>query len=179
MSITGISNNANPIGSLPYQLTNFQFRQLGDDLTAGNLSAAQSDLSSLQQAFGQIPGTSPASSSNPVAQAFQQLSSDIKSGNLSAAQQDYSAIQQKVNSSGSSSHFHHHHVVAAPEQSTLLQELNQLGQELSSATLLSGNANAVQQAYAAPMQLFAPGGQSGENGNGLQSVSDSAMSVLA
>ncbi len=42
-------------GNLSFQLQKSQFQQLGQDLTSGNLSAAQSDFATLQQAFAQIP----------------------------------------------------------------------------------------------------------------------------
>jgi hypothetical protein len=182
MSTSAIGNSfSNQSSNLSFQLQKSQFQQLGQDLTSGNLSAAQSDFATLQQAFGKIPTASSAPSSNPVAQAFQQLSSDLKSGSLSAANQDYSTIQQKLNNSGSSSHVHHHHASAGTAESSLLQELNQLGQELSSSTL-SGNLSAAQQAYGAPTQMFAPVEEAGGAGIGQQSTfgaADSAVSLLA
>ena len=39
-------------------------------------------------------GATPASTANPVLQAFQSLGKDLQSGNLTAAQQDFAAIQQ-------------------------------------------------------------------------------------
>ncbi|HUO15384.1 MAG TPA: hypothetical protein VMX38_10390 [Verrucomicrobiae bacterium] len=171
------------LSNLSFQLQKSQFQQLGQDLTSGNLSAAQSDFATLQQAVGQIPTATSTSSSNPVAQAFQQLSSDLKSGNLSAAQQDYSAIQQKANSFGSSSHTHHHHGTGGASQNDLLQELNQLGQELSSS-ILSGNTSAARQAYGAPMQMFAEIPQTDGSGAAEPSImgaaaNASALSLLA
>ena len=151
MSTSAIGNSFSNLQSsnLSFQLQKSQFQQLGQDLTSGNLSAAQSDFATLQHAFGQIPTPTSTSSSDPVAQAFQQLSSDLKLGNLSAANQDYSTIQQRVHSAGTASQAHHHHGAGGAEQNNLLQELNQLGRELSST--LSGNAAAAQQAYGAPM----------------------------
>jgi len=184
MSALAIGNSFSNLQSnnLSFQLQKSQFQQLGQDLSSGNLSAAQSDFATFQQAFGQIPTAPSTSSSNPVARAFQQLSSDLKSGNLSAANQDYSTIQQKVNSSGSSSHAHHHHGTGGAAQNSLLQELNQLGQELSSS--LSGNTSAAQQAYGAPMQMFAAVEQAGGTGAAQPSIigasaNDSAVSFLA
>ncbi len=108
MSISALGNslNSQQASTPSFQLANSQFRQLGQDLTSGNLSAAQSDFATLQQAFT-TPATSSSSSANPVAQAFQQLSSDLSSGNLSAAKQDYSNIQQQFSNrtvSGSTPH---------------------------------------------------------------------------
>jgi hypothetical protein len=186
MSSSAIGNILSNVQSnnLSFQLQKSQFQQLGHDLTSGNLAGAQSDFATLQQAFGQIPTATSTSSSNPVAQAFQQLSSDLKSGNLSAANQDYSTIQQKLNSSGTSTHAYHHHGGGGggAAQNNLLQELNQLGQELSSSTL-SGNASAAQQAYGAPMQMFAAAQEAGGSGIGPQSgtgasATDRALSLV-
>jgi hypothetical protein len=186
MSISGIQSNAfNPyqLGANPMQQA---VQQLSQDLQSGNLSAAQSDFATLQQAFTQAPTGSPTStSSNPVSQAFQQLSSDLSSGNLSAAKQDYSTIQNELSNPGPGlgrNHFQHPIARTSGGQSSLLQDLNQLGQELSSSSALSGNLTAAQQAYATPAQLL---GTSGEfSGLGLQasmveSVSDLPMSLMA
>ncbi len=71
-----------------------EFQQLGTDLQAGNLSAAQQDLSNLPGSATQISSTSSTASSNPIVQAFNQLAQDLQSGNISAAQQDYGTLKQ-------------------------------------------------------------------------------------
>jgi hypothetical protein len=122
MSIAGLySNNLSTNQMQPqYRLSTSEFQQLGQDLSSGNLSSAQSDFSALQQIFGQAaagstPSTSSTSStsattaSNPLEQAFQQLSSDLKSGNLTAAQKDYSTIQQDMQSEFANRLHHGHH----------------------------------------------------------------------
>jgi hypothetical protein len=86
-----------------------EFQQLGQDLQAGNLSAAQADFVTLQQLGLQGPSTSTAQSSSPLAQAFKQLSQDLSSGNLSAAQQDDVKIQRAIQSQASQTQGHHHH----------------------------------------------------------------------
>jgi hypothetical protein len=73
----------------PSQQSQQEFQQLGQDLKAGNLSAAQTDFATLQQLNGQTTGST--NTNNPIAQAFQQLSQDLQSGNLSAAQQALSS----------------------------------------------------------------------------------------
>jgi hypothetical protein len=189
MSISAISNafSSSQTGAL-YQLQNSQFQQLGQDLTSGNLSGAQSDFNTLQQAFAQTgTAASSSTSSNPAAQAFQQLATDLKSGNLSGSQQDYSKIQQDLNSRSGFSHLHFQRPAggggSGGGQSTLLQDLNQLGQDLSSSTFLSGNLSAAQQAYGAPIQAFDPV-MTGGLGSGLQASSlapgsDPALSFMA
>jgi hypothetical protein len=108
MSISGIVSNAynqqqQSTTAASYQK---QLQQLGQALQTGNLSAAQSDFASLEQAFSQA---SPAAASNsstagsalsPTAQALNQLGNDLKSGNLSAAQKDFSTVQQDIQNLG-------------------------------------------------------------------------------
>jgi len=81
--------------------------QLGQDLQAGNLSAAQSDFASLQQDVPQ--NSTNGSSQNPIGQAFSQLAPDLKSGNHSAAQQDYTTIQQNFKSRSAARQAMHGH----------------------------------------------------------------------
>jgi hypothetical protein len=149
MSISGILSSSflqKQLGapSTPYQQS---IEQLSKDLQSGNLSAAQSDFSSLRKAFAQPAtktATSTASISNVVAQAFNQLATDLKSGNLSAAQKDFSLLQQDLENLGgpsSTGSFRHHHSLRAKigdstNPSSLLQNLT------------SGNLFAAQQAYA-------------------------------
>src|SRR5271154_6310200 len=130
MAVTGILSGLFGIGAAQGVQTAAQklkqeFQQLGQDLAAGNLSAAQTDFSTLQQgraqgsgvSFGTTGSTGRTTASgtttslgtttaaglggnagNPVAQAFQQLAQDLKAGNLSAAQSDYSTLQQDFQS---------------------------------------------------------------------------------
>jgi len=132
-------------------------QQLGQDLQAGNLSAAQSDFAALQQLTPQLNSASSTQSGNAVAQDFTQLGNDLQTGNTSAAQQDYQHLQQDVSSTASGAHGHHHHHrgsnSAGGEFSQLLQ---QLGQALS-----AGNLTAAQQAYATLQQQFEALGQGG------------------
>jgi hypothetical protein len=122
MAVTGILSGLFGIGAAQGVQTAAQklkqeFQQLGQDLAAGNLSAAQTDFSALQQGRGLGSGspsgttgstgsTTPSATTtaaglggnvgNPVAQAFQQLAQDLKAGNLSAAQSDFSTLQQDL-----------------------------------------------------------------------------------
>src|SRR5271154_6949531 len=130
MAVTGILSGLFGIGAAQgvqstAQKLKQEFQQLGQDLAAGNLSAAQTDFSGLQQGGAQGSGASSgvaagagsttasgittslgtttafgpgANASNPVAQAFQQLALDLKAGNLSAAQSDFSTLQQDLRS---------------------------------------------------------------------------------
>jgi len=176
MSISGILSssflqNQLSAAASPYKQ---EMKKLSQDLQSGNLSAAQSDFATLQAAFsqtaastgaGSTPSTSGDSTSNPVAQAFNQLATDLKSGNLSAAQKDFSTVQQDLQSQGgpSAGHLHHHHRIStggvgedSTGQNSLLQDLNQVGQNLTSSNLAGAQA-----AYATlqqQLQTFALGG---------------------
>jgi len=169
MSVSGIlSSNSNQYQLSASNLLQQELQQLGQTLQSGNLSAAQSDFATLQQAFSQPAATSgsTSSTSNPVAQAVTQLGSDLQSGNLSAAQKDYATMQQDLKGLADdqlSSHLHNHHRVAisnggeSSSQNSLLQDLNQLGQSLTSTNLSS-----VQQAYSTlqqQLQQFALGSE--------------------
>jgi len=156
MSVAGIFSSA--LSSIFTQGTQtraqqFQqdFQQLGQDLQSGNLTAAQSDFSSLQQLSPQSSAasstSSTAQSTNPIAQAFSQLSQDLQSGNLSAAQQDYTSLQQDFQSQaaqlqGHGHHHHHHRSASSAQEDPLAQAFGQLAQALQ-----AGNTSAAQAAY--------------------------------
>ena len=82
--------------------------QLGQDLKSGNLTAAQSDFTTLQQDIRQQQSTGggghhhhfhadnsqPSSQQSGIASLFASLGQSLQSGNLTAAQQTYSTLQQ-------------------------------------------------------------------------------------
>jgi outer membrane protein assembly factor BamD (BamD/ComL family) len=83
------------------------FNQLAQDLKAGNLTAARTDFSTIQQDFQNTQSQAPGSggghhhhhalgsiSASPLAQLFSQLGQALGAGNLSSAQQAYAALQQ-------------------------------------------------------------------------------------
>jgi outer membrane protein assembly factor BamD (BamD/ComL family) len=82
------------------------FAQLAQDLKTGNLSAAQSDFSTLQQDFrqGAVTGhrhhhlhaesSEPTAPQSGPATLLGDLGQELQAGNLTAAQQTYSALQQ-------------------------------------------------------------------------------------
>jgi len=163
MSISGIlsSFSQNPTqGAAP--LYQQQLQQLSKDLQSGNLASAQSDFATLQKAFSGS-ATPAATGSASASQAFNQLVSDLQSGNLSAAQKDISTVQQALQSAGGTTrgnHPHHHPHGGGDEdltnQNSLLQDLNQASQSLTSA-----NSSSAQQSYASlqqQLQQFSLGG---------------------
>jgi hypothetical protein len=82
--------------------------QLGQDLNSGNLTAAQSDFTTLQQDLQQQQssgavhahhhhfggGSQASSQQNGTASLFASLGQALQAGNLTAAQQTYSTLQQ-------------------------------------------------------------------------------------
>jgi len=176
MFVSGASSSLNnQQTSSNYRLSNSEFQQLGKDLTAGNLSSAQSDFAALQQVFMQPATTSSSLNSTPLAQEFQQLSSDLKSGDLAAAQKDYTTIQNELQSQFK---LHTHYIQHIKDGGTenLLNDLNQGAQTNSSA--LQGNGTAVQQTYAVlaqQLQQFALGDASGVAGISAASTPISFM----
>ncbi len=188
MSISGIPNSIfSPSQSSSATNTIQQeFQQLGQSLQSGNLSSAQSEFATLQQAFSQAGSSSTATTasgstatgtastaanSNSIVQPFNQLASDLKSGNLTAAQKDYSSIQRDFRAKGGPvrNHLHNHHRVSTgglgseptsgidgTSQNSLLQDLTQASQ-----MGLSSTPAVAQQAYATlqqELQQFALGG---------------------
>ena len=183
MSISAIlnsSSNQYQIGAAnnPYQQ---QMQQLGQALQSGNLSAAQSDFATLQATFSQpattTGSTSNGSASNPVAQALNQLGTDLQSGNVAAAQKDFSTVQQDLQNLSNNQFHHHHHLRSgggggdSSNQNSLLQDLNQIGQSLTSSNLAGA-----QQAYATlqqQLQQFALGSE------GSSQLSNMPLSLVA
>lgn len=140
MSITAITAGSSQLCALQNQYLQVrnQFKQLGQDLQAGNLTKAQSDFVTLSQAAASQLG-----GSSPIAQALNNVGKALQSGDLSGAQQAFSPVA-KV---GASAVSHHSHV--PPMGAKLTQGLDQLGQALQ-----SGNLSAAQQAFAAVQQLW-------------------------
>lgn len=186
MSVSGISSsNFYNYGTQSiqnsFEKAQQEFQQLGQDLQSGNLSAAQSDFTTLQNLQPKTNSTSPSQSNSPIAQAFNQLSQDLQSGNLSAARQDFATIQQDFqNQSGQgqspTAHGHHHHHEGnSSEQSAVSQAFQQLGQALQSDNLTSA-----QQAYSTVQQDFLQTGQtSGQTTQSSSPSSSSSLSVTA
>ncbi len=150
MSVSGICSNSNTNSQInpQYRLTSGEFQQLGQDLASGNLSSAQSDFATLQQALGATGSTaasttSATSTSNPLTQTLQQLSSDLQSGNLSAAQKDYSALQTDFRGA-INAHVHHHHGASGGPIQSLFDNPNQS----STTGTTASNATALQQTFA-------------------------------
>jgi outer membrane protein assembly factor BamD (BamD/ComL family) len=128
-----LPNNSNP----PHNNVRFgeDIRQLGQDLQSGDLSAAQQDLTSLQQ-DGSSGSASASHSNNPVSQAFNQLSVDLQSGNLAGAQEANTNIDQDFpNASQGQSESLHRFINGSGGTSQANPLFLELGQELQNGTL--------------------------------------------
>jgi hypothetical protein len=177
MSISGIASSilSGFTGSHHVQ-TKFEqirdeFKQLGQDLQAGNLSQAQQDFTALSQNLPSVSqssasqvasqvssatgATGSATSSSALLQEFNQLGQALQSGNLQAAQQDYTAIQQTAQQNagtvqsnaqqvGGHHHLHHHHVESSEGTS-------------SSASSSTQQTNAIDQAFSQLAQTLQSG----------------------
>jgi hypothetical protein len=104
MSVFGIASNLiNTVGRTLQSSTKQaqqEFQQLGQDLQSGDMSAAQSDLATLEQLVPQSGSSALAQTSSTISNAFNQLSQDLQAGNLSAAQKDYSSLQVNIQKPG-------------------------------------------------------------------------------
>jgi hypothetical protein len=206
MAVTGILSGLFGIGAAQGVQTAAQklkqeFQQLGQDLAAGNLSAAQTDFSALQQGRAQGSGASGGAATgagstasagsttaagpggnvgNPVTQAFQQLAQDLKSGNLSAAQSDFSTLQQDLQGVGGKSpagpvqREHQHHRLGGASGVSgggSGNPISTLFSQLGQA-LQAGNLTAAQTAYGSLQADFAQFSQ----GDGLSTGTGSGTS---
>jgi HPt (histidine-containing phosphotransfer) domain-containing protein len=145
---------------------------LGQDLQAGNLASAQTDLTALQKDLPGAQGATPSATSGVTSgansgtaqsdrrtaqQGLQQLSHDLQAGNLAAAQSDFTNLRQAVQSGNGSGAHSHHHARHGDESSassnSISQVLSQLGQSLQ-----SDNLSAAQQSYTTLLQEFQQSG---------------------
>jgi hypothetical protein len=137
----------------PFLQIRSEFKQLGQDLQAGNLAQAQSDFSTLAQNLSSVlqnNTSTAANSANPVVQAFAKLGQDLQLGNLQAAQQDFTTIQQDTSQNTAQVSGHHHHHVENSSNSSSSQQSSSLAQDFSQLanSLQSGNVAAAQSAFA-------------------------------
>ena len=134
-----------------------EFQQIGQDIRAGNLAQAQTDLATLQKDFPRIQPSSTNSPQNPAAtipQVLQKLSQDLGTGNLSAAQTDFSNLQISTQQiAGRVPHHHHPHGATSDATPTSSPDITQLFSQLGQA-LQSGNIASAQQSYAGLLQDF-------------------------
>jgi outer membrane protein assembly factor BamD (BamD/ComL family) len=173
MSVSGISTTNLYSGSDQNVVSKRQeiqkeFQQLGEDITSGDLTAAQSDYTALQQLVPKLDSNTSSLSTDPRVKAFDQLEKDIQSGNLSAAQQDYANIQQMFQNRSEGGHHPHGGNGGSGKISDLFQQLGQ--------ALQSGDLSSAQQAFSLLQQDLQQNGPSSAH-TGTQSTS--GVSVTA
>ncbi len=184
-SVFGFSS---PSAPSPAQKVKQEFAQLGQDLKAGDLKAAQSDFATLQQdrqarfaASSAGTSTNSGQSASPIAQDFTQLSTDLKAGNLTAAQGDYTAIVQAFQNQAQGAGLtggHHHHHRGGGDSSASSTPVNQLFAQLGQA-LQSGNLPTAQQAYATLQQDFQQTNASSSSSTAQAASATTGVSVSA
>jgi len=123
------------------------FQQLGQDLQAGNLAAAQTEFAALTQSGS----STQLSANNSISQEFNTLGQALQAGNLTAAQQDFTALQQSVQQSNGAqgAHHHHHHHGGGSSSNSSSQQTDPISEAFGSlgSDLQSGNLSGAQQAY--------------------------------
>ena len=141
-----------------FQQIQTDFQQLGQDLQAGNLTGAQQDFATLQQALPSGQSQSQQNTASPIAQAFTALSQALQSGNLQDAQTAFTTLQGDIQQQqGSGQVRHHHHHGGNSSQSTASAASQQSDPVATafgalSQALQSGNLSGAQTAFATLQQ---------------------------
>ncbi len=151
-----------------YRQVQGKFKELGQDLQAGNLSQAQTDFVTLSQSAAiQYGGNS------PIAQTLNTIGQALQSGNLGAAQQAFSSLPTSVRGPGAGSP--HAHTGGA--RTDFQNALNQLSQALQ-----SGNLSTAQQAFSTVQQIWqevGPTAVPGPSANGSTSSAAPMASAVS
>jgi outer membrane protein assembly factor BamD (BamD/ComL family) len=159
MSITGVASSTlltqiyatqnTQNNQSPFQQIQTDFQQLGQDLQAGNLTGAQQDFATLQQALPSGQSQSQQNTASPITQAFTALSQALQSGNLQDAQTAFTTLQgdiQQQQGSGQVRH-HHHHGGNSSQTNPVATAFGALSQALQ-----SGNLSGAQTTFATLQQ---------------------------
>ena len=167
MSVLGIASTAlSQLGNIQskFQGVQSEFKTLGQDLQAGNLTQAQTDFVTLSQSVtSQLSGIN-----SPFAKAFNAVGQALQSGDLIWGTTGFcrhlAGRDRRLPSVR-----HHHHTpptqMSASAQSLFAQELSTLGQALQ-----SGNLTAAQQAFSAMQQGWQQTQASGTSASPLPPV---------
>jgi hypothetical protein len=173
MSVAGIASaGLSQLASLQrnYQQVRSEFKQLGQDLQAGNLTQAQTDFVTLSQS-----AASRFSGNSPAAKAICCLGQALQSGNLAGAQQAFASLTSHVVGPCAVPHSVHTGTSSA-QQSAFSQALSQMG-----GALQADNLMVAQQAFSAMQQSWQQmesNGAGGVNGPAVPSIT-SGLNVAA
>ena len=167
MSITGVASStlltqiyatqSTQNNQSQFQQIQTDFQQLGQDLQSGNLTGAQQDFATLQQALPSGQSQSQQNTASPIAQAFTALSQALQSGNLQDAQTAFTTLQGDIQQQQGSGQRHHHHHGGNSSQSTASAASQQTDPVATafgalSQALQSGNLSGAQTAFATLQQ---------------------------
>jgi|SRR5580704_450077 hypothetical protein len=125
-----------------------EFRQLSQDIQAGNLTAAQEDYATLSKSG---PLSNP-NSSNPLVQDLQAVGKALQGGDIQGAQAAFSTFQTAAQQQGIQHHrshgSHHDHGIGTVNDGS--QQSDPLAQAFTSLqqTLQSNNLSGAQTAFA-------------------------------
>jgi len=111
MNVSGVGTTSPYTAAQASQVkqTRKDFQGLGDALSSGDLSSAQSALAGLVKDVQTSGSTSGQFGSNSQANKdFQSLQSALQSGDLQGAQSAYSSLQKDLRSVHHHGHHHHH-----------------------------------------------------------------------
>jgi hypothetical protein len=152
MSVTNVMNPAaiyngatTPVRQTNQSSLRSEVQQLGSDLQAGNLAAAQQDYVTLSQQ-GPLANQQ---TNNPLVQDLQAVGTALQGGDLAGAQQAFATFQQAAQQQAAATPVHHghHHHGGGQESNPLAQAFNTLAQALQ-----SGNLSTAQTAFATLQQ---------------------------
>jgi len=144
-----------------FQQIQTDFQQLGWDLQSGNLTGAQQDFATLQQALPSGQSQSQQNTASPITQAFTALSQALQSGNLQDAQTAFATLQGDIRQqqgAGQVRHHHHHgggdNNSSQSTASAATQQTNPVATAFGalSQALQSGNLSGAQTAFATLQQ---------------------------
>jgi len=88
------------------------FNAIGSALQSGDLTTAQSELTTFQQALqGSLsaPATQPFGKNSQANADYQNLTSSLQSGNLAGAQKAFTSLKNDLNPTQAAHRGHHHH----------------------------------------------------------------------
>jgi len=152
-AIASVSSTSNP-----YQTSNQSgmgqivqdFNSIGSALQSGNVSDAQTALSSFQQDLQsnpQLSSSQPFGDNSQANTKYQGLVSSLQSGNLSSAQKAFSTLQtylEAAQTSSKSTHKgHRHHGSGGASTASLINSLNTISSttlSTSTGSTVSGNS---------------------------------------
>lgn len=152
-SISSVSSTTNPYAYQTTSQNSFSqiaqdFQAVGSALQSGDLSAAQSALTTFQQALQGSSSQSSNTNSQPFGKNssantdFQNLTSALQSGNLSGAQKAFASLQTDLKSAQSAHKGHHHHHHGASEASSAESSSSTPASSATTGTVSSLNATA-------------------------------------